>query len=175
MAAVEAARELDPAIWLSVNFSPAALLGHYVEPILAATTREIVLEITEHDPIENYAAIRNVVANLPHCQLAVDDAGAGFTSLSHILELRPTYVKLDISIIRDIDTNPARQAMTAGMCHFAAQTNTIVIAEGVETQAEADTLMRLGVSLGQNAHLLGQGYFFGRPSALDLGTPRLSS
>ncbi|MDH2903648.1 MAG: EAL domain-containing protein, partial [Actinomycetota bacterium] len=166
LAAIEAASELGPEIWLSVNFSPDALLGHYVEPILATTSREIVIEITEHDPIENYAAIRNVVASLPRCRLAVDDAGAGFTSLSHILELRPSYVKLDISIIRDIDTNPARQAMTAGMCHFAAQTNTVVIAEGVETQAEADTLMNLGVSLGQDARMLGQGYFFGRPATL---------
>lgn len=171
MASIEAFRDLDPAIWMSVNFSPAALLGHYVEPILAAANREIVLEITEHDPIENYAAIRNVVASLPHCRLAVDDAGAGFTSLSHILELRPSFVKLDISIIRDIDTNPARQAMTAGMCHFAAQTNTVVIAEGVETQAEADTLMSLGVSLGQDTRMLGQGYFYGRPTALDPPVP----
>jgi PAS domain S-box-containing protein len=167
MASIEASRDLDPELWLSLNFSPAALLGHYVEPVLAATDRQIVIEITEHDPIENYAALRNIVASLPHCQLAVDDAGAGFTSLSHILELRPAYVKLDISIIRDIDTNPARQAMTAGMCHFAAQTNTIVIAEGVETQAEADTLIRLGVSLGQDAHMLGQGYFYGRPGLLE--------
>ncbi|HEY5119972.1 MAG TPA: EAL domain-containing protein, partial [Acidimicrobiales bacterium] len=166
MASIEASRHLEPELWLSLNFSPAALLGHYVEPVLAATNRQIVIEITEHDPIENYAMIRNIVASLPHCQLAVDDAGAGFTSLSHILELRPAYVKLDISIIRDIDTNPARQAMTAGMCHFAAQTNTIVIAEGVETLAEAETLMRLGVSLGQNAHMLGQGYFYGRPESL---------
>jgi EAL domain-containing protein (putative c-di-GMP-specific phosphodiesterase class I) len=165
-AAIEAARTLSPEIWLSLNFSPSALLRHYVEPVLARANRQIVLEITEHEPIEDYAAIRNVVAAIPNCRVAVDDAGAGYTGLSHILELRPDYVKLDISIIRDIDTNPARQAMTAGMCHFAAQTNTVVIAEGVETQAEADTLLRLGVSLGQNSPLLGQGFFFGKPAPL---------
>ena len=165
-ASIEAARALSPELWLSLNFSPSALLGHYVEPVLARANRKIVLEITEHEPIEDYAAIRSVVAAIPNCSVAVDDAGAGYTSLSHILELRPDYVKLDISIIRDIDTNPARQAMTAGMCHFAAQTNTVVIAEGVETQAEADTLLRLGVSLGQNSPLLGQGFFFGKPAPL---------
>ena len=168
LASLEASRDLDPEIWLSLNFSPAAILGHYVEPVLATTSRKIVLEITEHSPIENYAAIRSVVQSLSNCQLAVDDAGAGYTSLSHILELRPSYVKLDISIIRDIDTNPARQAMTAGMCHFAAQTNTIVIAEGVETRAEAETLMRLGVSLGQDSAMLGQGYYYSRPGALNV-------
>ncbi len=165
-ASLEAASDMDPDLWLSLNFSPSALLGHYVESILAKANRPIVLEVTEHEPVENYSALRSIIAALPNCRLAVDDAGAGFTSLSHILELRPDFVKLDISIIRDIDTNPARQAMTAGMCHFAAQTNTVVIAEGVETQAEADTLLRLGVSLGQNSNLLGQGYFFGHPGPL---------
>ncbi len=166
LAAIEAARDLDPEVWLSVNFSPSAILGRYVDGVLAATSRDIILEITEHDQIESYADIRNIVAALPHCQLAVDDAGAGFTSLSHILELQPRYVKLDISIIRDIDTNLARQAMTAGLCHFAAQTNTVVIAEGVETQAEADTLISLGISLGQQVRMLGQGYFYGRPQPI---------
>ncbi len=166
-AAVQAAQTLDAEIWLSLNFSPAALLGHFAEPVMARANRQIVLEITEHDQIENYAAIRNVVAGLPNCRLAVDDAGAGFTSLAHILELQPDFVKLDISLIRDIDTNLARQAMTAGMCHFAAQMNTIIIAEGVETLAEAQTLLSLGASVGQNAHMLGQGYFFGRPDVLD--------
>ena len=166
-ASIEAVRDLDTDVWLSLNFSPASLLGHFVEPILALADRMIVLEITEHDQIENYAAIRNVVAGFTNCRLAVDDAGAGFTSLAHILELRPDYVKLDISLIRDIDTNPARQAMTAGMCHFAAQTNTTVIAEGVETAAEAQTLLDLGVSLGQNVQMLGQGFYFGRPETLE--------
>jgi len=170
-AAIEAARDLDSDIWISLNFSPTALLGHYAEPVLARANRKIVIEITEHDPIENYAAIRNVVATLANCQLAVDDAGAGFTSLAHILELRPDFVKLDITLIRDIDTNLARQAMTNAMCIFAEKTNTIVIAEGVETQAEADVLVRLGVSLGQGARILGQGYFYGRPTAIPHSTP----
>lgn len=166
LAALEACRDLDPEIWLSLNFSPSALLGHFVEPVLAHSNRKIVLEITEHEPIEDYAAIRTIVAGLPRCRIAVDDAGAGYTSLSHILELRPAFVKLDVSIIRDIDTNPARQAMAAGMCHFAALTNTVVIAEGVETQGESDTLLRLGTTPGQASRILGQGYFFGRPGSL---------
>ncbi len=167
LASIDAARDLDAEIWLSLNFSPAALLGHYVEPILARANRQVVLEITEHDQIENYAAIRSVVAGLPDCRVAVDDAGAGFTSLAHILELQPDFVKLDISLIRNIDTNPAREAMTAGICHFAAQTDTVVIAEGVETAAEAETLLRIGTTLGQDSQMLGQGYFLGRPTTLD--------
>jgi len=167
-AAIGAARDLDHDKWISLNFSPTTLLGHYVEPILVNANRQIVIEITEHQSIENYAAVRKAIAGLTNCKLAVDDAGAtgGAAGFGYILELRPDYVKLDISLIRDIDTRPELQAMTAGLCHFAEQTNTILIAEGVETPAEADTLIRLGVALEKNAHLLGQGYFYGRPMPL---------
>ena len=137
-----------------------------MEPALALANRLIIIEITEHDQIENHATIRSFIRGLTNCLLAVDDAGAGFTSLAHILEPQPEYVKLDISLIRDIDTNPARQPMTAGRCHFAAQTGTIVIAESVETPAEASTLMSFGVSPGQRLQMLGQGYYFGRPEPL---------
>ena len=89
-------------------------------------------------------------------RLAVDDAGAGYAGLRHILELRPQFVKLDISLVRTIDTDPARQAMVAGMSHFAANSDCELIAEGIETEGESATLVRLGVSLGQ-------GYLFGKP------------
>ena len=92
--------------------------------------------------------------------LSVDDAGAGFASLRHILELDPDIVKLDITMIRDIDTDQARQALVTGMCHFASRTGTTLIAEGVETQAEAETLRELGVELAQ-------GFLFGRPVPID--------
>jgi EAL domain-containing protein (putative c-di-GMP-specific phosphodiesterase class I) len=75
-------------------------------------------------------------------------------------------VKLDIFMVRDIDTNPARQAMVAGMCHFAAQSGTIIIAEGIETQGEAEVLRTLGAELGRGG-MLGQGYYFAKPEPLD--------
>ena len=92
-------------------------------------------------------------------RLAVDDAGAGFASLRHILELDPAFVKLDISLIRGIDRDPAKQALVAGMRHFARTTKRRLIAEGVETEAEARTLAELDVRLVQ-------GYRFGRPAPL---------
>ena len=82
-------------------------------------------------------------------RLAVDDAGAGFASLRHILELDPAFVKLDISLIRGIDRDPAKQALVAGMRHFARTTKRRLIAEGVETEAEARTLAELDVRLVQ--------------------------
>jgi EAL domain-containing protein (putative c-di-GMP-specific phosphodiesterase class I) len=92
-------------------------------------------------------------------RLAVDDAGAGFASLRHILELDPAFVKLDLSLIRDIDHDPAKQALVAGMRHFARTTKRRLIAEGVETAAEAATLTELDIRLGQ-------GYRFGHPGPL---------
>lgn len=165
-AALEAAEFLSPELFLSVNFSPAALLDGHAAATLEGVKHSIVIEVTEHDVISDYKAVRDAVGAIPGASLAVDDAGAGYTSLSHILELHPEYVKLDISLIRDIDSNPARQAMVAGMCHFAEQSGTILIAEGIETEDEAARLRWLGVTLGRG-RLLGQGYFFGRPEALD--------
>jgi PAS domain S-box-containing protein len=163
--ALEAASDLEPGIWLSLNFSPAALLDGHAAKVVDGLNRPLVIEVTEHAQIKNYVAIRQALAAIENCRLAVDDAGAGYTSLSHILELHPDFVKLDISLVRDIDTNPARQAMIAGMCHFAAQSGTTLIAEGIETEAEAKMLRDLGVPLGESG-MLGQGFLFGRPRPL---------
>ena len=90
-------------------------------------------------------------------KLFVDDAGAGYAGLTHILALEPDVVKLDISLVRSIDRDPARQALVSGMKFFAKHTGTTLLAEGVETRAEAATLRELGVDLGQ-------GYLFGEPA-----------
>jgi predicted signal transduction protein with EAL and GGDEF domain len=93
-------------------------------------------------------------------RLAVDDAGAGYAGLRHILELRPHFVKLDISLVRNVDNDPARQAMVIGMAHFATYVGCDLIAEGVETANELTTLKLLGVPFGQ-------GYLLGRPAPVD--------
>ncbi|HVB70185.1 MAG TPA: PAS domain S-box protein [Acidimicrobiales bacterium] len=165
-AALCAALSFPPEVFISVNFSPETLLDGNAQQVVAEAGRPVVIEITEHAPVEDYAALRRAMSKLKGCELAVDDAGAGYTSLNHILELRPRYVKLDISLVRDVDTNPARQAMIAGMCHFAVQSDTILVAEGVESQSEADTLQRLGVALAEGS-MLGQGFHFGRPAPVD--------
>ena len=90
---------------------------------------------------------------------ACADAGAGFASKRHIHELKADVVKLDIALIRGIDRDLGRQALAAGLCHYAAETGTLLIAEGVETQAEVDAVRRLGVHQAQ-------GYYFGRPETL---------
>ena len=89
-------------------------------------------------------------------RLAVDDAGAGYASLRHILELKPDFVKIDLGLVRRINGDPARQALIAGIGYFAVKSKVRLIAEGIETAAELETLQGLGVSHGQ-------GYLFSRP------------
>ncbi len=157
-AAIEAARSLPGGRWLSLNISPDVLVltDRLVGPF-AATPRRLVLEVTEHEAIDEYAAVRSAVAHLgPSVRLAVDDAGSGFASLRHVVELRPQFLKVDISLVRDVDRDLTRQAMVAGLAQFAQRARCTVIAEGIETRAEADMLRELAVRYGQ-------GYFLGRP------------
>ena len=157
-AAVAAGHELPAGLWLSLNISPRLLADpNRLRAVLWPCDRPIVLEITEHEIIADYGAIQSAIRALGHdVRLAVDDAGAGIANFAHIVELRPNLVKLDISLVRGVNSDLGRQAMTVGMRHFAAEAGCRLLAEGVETQAEADTLLALGVDLGQ-------GYLFGHP------------
>jgi EAL domain-containing protein (putative c-di-GMP-specific phosphodiesterase class I) len=161
-AALNAASRLSPSRWLHLNVSPELVLARTeLARLLSATRARVVLEVTEHAAIDDYGAFRAAISAIGHpVQLAVDDAGAGFASLRHILELQPAFVKLDISLVRDIDADPAKQALVAGMRHFARNTHRRLIAEGVETESEASTLRDLEIRLAQ-------GYLLGRPAPLE--------
>ena len=161
-AAVAAARQLPAGRWLSLNISPRLLADtERLNAVLWQSDRPIVLEITEHEVIEDYEAVQAAMRALGHdVRLAVDDAGAGIANFGHIIELRPNLVKLDIGLVRDVNTDLGRQAMVVGMRHFAAEAGCRLLAEGVETAAEADTLLALGVDLGQ-------GFLFGHPEPVE--------
>jgi PAS domain S-box-containing protein len=157
-ATLEAAKGLPRDAWLSVNISPEVILrSKELAKLLANQSRRIVLEVTEHVEIDDYAAVRAAVASFgPTVSLAVDDAGAGFASLRHVVELAPQFLKLDVSLVRHVDRDLTRQAMIAGLSHFAARAGCQVIAEGIEDPAELQMLRELGVPFGQ-------GYLLGRP------------
>jgi PAS domain S-box-containing protein len=157
--ALIAAAELPGRAWVSINVSPAWLDDPRLLRLLGlAKRRPVVLEITERMAIDDYAAARAALDQLGgSVDVAVDDAGAGFASLRHVVELRPRYVKLDLNLVRGVEGDPARQAMIAGMVYFARDTGCLLIAEGVELESERDTLRRLGVPFGQ-------GFLFGRPA-----------
>lgn len=158
-AALTAADGLPAGPWLSLNVSPGLVLEPGVlGRILASRSRPVVLEITEHQQIDDYEALRSALVTLgPDVRVAVDDAGAGVANFRHLVELRPDLVKMDMSLVRGVNADPTRQALVVGLCHFARVSNRVVIAEGIETGAERRTLQTLGVSLGQ-------GYLFGRPA-----------
>lgn len=159
-ASIGEARQLPGSTgWLSLNVSPALLLteGDALNALLATADRAVVLEVTEHELIDNYSRLREALAELTtDLKVAVDDAGAGFASLRHVVELRPAYVKLDISLVRDLDQDPMRQAMVTGLVAFARHSGCALIAEGVETVSELATLRALGVGYVQ-------GFLLGRP------------
>jgi EAL domain-containing protein (putative c-di-GMP-specific phosphodiesterase class I) len=159
--ALAAVATLPRGPFFHFNVSPALVLERtQLRRLLGQTRSRIVLEITEHAAVGDYLEFRDAIDSIGRpVLLAVDDAGAGFASFRHILELQPAFIKLDVSLVRGIDSDPAKQALVAGMRHFARKTNRRLIAEGVETEAEAAALRELDVRLGQ-------GYLFGRPAAL---------
>jgi EAL domain-containing protein (putative c-di-GMP-specific phosphodiesterase class I) len=169
VAILDASASLPSSAWLNLNVSPElVLVGQPLASILRGWGGRIVLELTEHTEVTDYPALRASLERLgPDVGLAVDDAGAGFASLRHILELRPDYVKLDRAIVHQIHRDPARQALVAGMVHFAAKTGAILVAEGVETDPEAYEIQRLGVALAQ-------GYRLGRPAPATWSAPTTS-
>lgn len=150
--ALEAAAALPAGLPITLNFSPDVVIALAGTDLLQQSARPLIVEITEHTQIEDYGRLITTLQSLPHIPLSVDDAGAGFASLRHILELQPAFVKLDIGLVRDVHRDPARAALVAGMVHFARSTGTELIAEGVESAEETDALRDLGVAYAQGYH-----------------------
>lgn len=159
--ALAARPQLPPNCFLTVNVGPDAVLS---EPVAAAFAdagdlRGVVVEITEETPVACYDALVAAVAPLraAGALLAVDDAGAGFASLKHIMVLRPDFVKLDRDLVAGIDTDETKAAVVEALGLFTSRIDAWLIAEGVETTAELDRLLSLRVPLAQ-------GYGLGLPA-----------
>jgi EAL domain-containing protein (putative c-di-GMP-specific phosphodiesterase class I) len=163
LALTEAVRTFDATTgYLAVNLSPAALRSAALQRFVAHSRHadRLVLELTEHAVIEDYESIVDVIAQfrLHGTKVAVDDAGAGFASMRHITDLRPDIVKLDRSIIDNVDGDAARYALVGSLVTFATGIGATVVAEGIERQQELEACRALGVHSGQ-------GYLLGRPAA----------
>ena len=149
-------------LYLGLNSSPETILeGGLADALAGCPTDRVVLEITEHAQIADYDALSSALKPLRQqgMKLAVDDAGAGFASFRHILRLQPDIIKLDISLTRGIDTDRTRRALARALISFARETEGRIVAEGVETAAELDTLTNLGADAAQ-------GYHLGRPAGV---------
>lgn len=144
--------------YLTVNVSPETVLDPELPAILNELGgRQVVLEVTEHAIINDYEPLKRVLHDLrAKVRIAVDDAGAGYSGLRHILDLKPDLIKLDMSLTRDIDRDPARRAMTTALVRFAREIGSLIVAEGVETEQEYAALRQLKVDAAQ-------GHFLHRP------------
>ena len=160
--ALIAAESLPEDLYVAVNLSPGACLDNRVASVLLGCgipLGRIVLELTEHHEVADYGQLGEVLAPLRSAglRIAVDDAGAGFASMRHIVELRPDLIKLDRKVITGINADAGLQALGAAMVGFAREIGASLVAEGIETEAELAAVQKLGMSAGQ-------GYLLGRPT-----------
>jgi len=159
---LHALADIPDGAYLSVNASPQTIAAPALADLLAQAPRgRVVVEVTEHAPIEDYGAFARHIDRLRAggVRLAVDDVGAGFSSLQHVLRLAPEFIKLDLEITREVDQDRRFTALAAALAGFAQETGAALVAEGIETEDQLRILKRLGVALGQ-------GYLLGRPGDL---------
>ena len=170
VAALPILDHLPPEEFLSVNISPEVVAsGRLAELLPPGSHPRLVLELTEHDPVADYEQLDTCLEGMRRAglRIAIDDAGAGYASLRHILRMSPEIIKLDMSLTRNVNADRPRRALVAALVSFAEETGATVIAEGIETEDELATLRGFGVQWGQ-------GYLLGRPQPVVDATPAMS-
>lgn len=173
LAAIELALSRQPELPrhlnLALNVGPVTLSSSALPELLGrADAERVVIELTEQVEISDYAAVTRAIAALraTGARLAVDDTGAGVSSLAHILKLSPDWIKLDRALTTGVDRDPVRRALSASLVRFADETGAQIVAEGIETESELAVLRSLGIRYGQ-------GFYLQRPGPLEslLQTP----
>jgi EAL domain-containing protein (putative c-di-GMP-specific phosphodiesterase class I) len=127
----------------------------------------VTVELTEREAIADYEDVRDACRRLHALgvSLAVDDAGGGYASMRHVIDLAPDVIKLDRSLVADVHHDPARRSLLVSLVLFARETKATLVAEGIELSEELDTCRELGVNAGQ-------GFLLGRPAPLVAATTR---
>ena len=169
-AALDRFAELPAHAFLAVNASPITAAMPELEALIARhPTDRVVLELTEHTKVDDYDGLLAALDRLRErgTRIAVDDTGAGYAGLQHLLRIRPHVLKLDTALTHGIDADPVRRSLAAALVTFASETDATIIAEGIETAEELATLQRLGIPWGQGFHLA-------RPADLPKRTPGLA-
>jgi len=153
--------DFPPGVAIALNVSPTTALDPGFCELLFEIADRVVIEITEHAQVDDYDALRDALAPLRErgAQLAIDDVGAGFANLRHILRLAPDLLKLDLSLTQEISRDPAREALASSLVGFAEGVGASIVAEGISSDEDLALLRALGVDYGQGFHLA-------RPSAL---------
>jgi EAL domain-containing protein (putative c-di-GMP-specific phosphodiesterase class I) len=145
--------------YVAMNVSPATLLTPEFSEFLARLPLDrVLLELSEHDQVEDYDTLAATLATFRAAglRLAIDDVGAGFSSLRHIVVTSPDVIKIDRSIVAGLDHDPVLSKLVHSLVQFGHGCDVRVVAEGIETADEAAALRALGVDYGQ-------GWFYGRP------------
>ena len=159
--ALDRRAELPPNCFLTVNVSPLALEAAEVRDVFAqaGSLGGVIVELTEQTVVSDYDLLATWLDPLRSAGalIAVDDAGAGYASLRHVLGIRPDLVKLDRSLAAGVDRDPAKAAVVEMLGGLAGRLDAWMLAEGIETEGELEALLALGVPLGQ-------GYFLSRPA-----------
>ena len=151
--------------YVAMNVSSATLMLPSCSELLAQfRLGRVVLELSEHDRVDNYDELHAVLAPLRAggMQLAIDDVGAGFSSLRHIVLTRPDVIKIDRTLVDGVSRDPVLSTLVRALVEFAHGSGARVVAEGIETADDAEALLELAVDYGQ-------GWYYGRPGpAADL-------
>jgi EAL domain-containing protein (putative c-di-GMP-specific phosphodiesterase class I) len=159
--------------YLALNVSPAVLEHEDLALEIAAhrTDRPLVVELTEHQPVEDYAALSASLDRLRSLgvRVAVDDVGSGFASFRHVTRVNPDILKLDRTLVCGIDDDPVRQSLASAIVAFAGDVGAVVVSEGIESESELACLRGLSVGCGQ-------GFYLARPNlgAIDAELPQLT-
>ena len=146
---------VNVAVETLVEGSPAGDRLSRMAEIAGVSPDNVVLEVSERTPVGDLTRLRRVVAELRArgFRIAIDDAGAGHASMLVIAEVQPEFIKIDRQLIHDIDVSAARRALAVSLLSFGAHISARVIAEGIETEQELQTLLSLGLQFGQGWHL----------------------
>ena len=160
LAAAFATPGRPPGTFLSVNVSPSSLTIDKVQAALPRRLEDIVIEVTENELASGDPAVTAAIAGLRKrgARVAVDDAGAGYAGLTHVMRLAPDIIKLDRGLTTGIDTDPIKAALVSSFVRYARDIDATVVGEGIETCAELARLAELDVAYGQ-------GYLIARPAA----------
>ena len=155
--------------YVAMNVSPGTLLTAECTDLLSRLPlTRILLELSEHDQVHDYDALTAVLAPLRQqgMRLAIDDVGAGFSSLRHIVLTAPDVIKLDRSIVDGVSTDSVLATLVRSLVDFGRGCGARVVAEGIETVEDAEALLALGVDYGQ-------GWHYGRPGPPEALSPYL--
>lgn len=153
-------------VYLAFNVSPETIVAPEFAGLFEGYPLErIVLEVTEHACITDYSSLELQLGPMRQqgLRLAVDDVGAGYANFRHILKLRPDFIKIDASLISQIDKKLGAKALVAAVVRFTQEAGGAVVAEGVENAEELQVLTDLQINFAQ-------GYLLGRPQPLSQQT-----